>query len=121
MGDLPFLVVSPCAHTPLTGEVTIARFLCRTLLPDLYGNLTAEEAANVDNWIGQSLAGNKERTTALKSLNVKLAKQQWILGSKMTLADVVLACCIVKENGGSSVPDNVKIWLMRIPGLLPSN
>lgn len=119
--DLPFLVVSPCAHTPLTGEITIARFLCRTLLPDLYGNLTPEESADVDSWIDQSLAGNKERTAALKSLNVKLAKQQWILGSKMTLADIVLACCTVKENGGSSVPGNVNKWLMRIPGLLPSN
>lgn len=121
MEDLPFLVVSPCAHTPLTGEITIARFLCRTLLPDLYANLTPEESADVDSWIDQSLAGNKERTAALKSLNVKLAKQQWILGSKMTLADIVLACCTVKENGGSSVPGNVNKWLMRIPGLLPSN
>lgn len=122
MGDLPFLVVSPCAHTPLTGEITIARFLCRTLLPDLYSDLTPEETANVDNWIDQSLGGNKERTAAMKSLDAKLAKQQWILGSKMTLADVVLACCIVKGNsGGSSVPGNVNKWLMRIPGLLPSN
>jgi len=121
VGDLPFLVVSPCAHTPLTGEITIARFLCRTLLPDLYGNLTPEELAIVDNWIDQSLAGNKERTAALKSLNVKLLKQQWILNDKMTLADVVLACCIVKENGGSSVPANVDKWLKRIPGLLLSN
>ena len=121
VGDLPCLVVSPCAHTPLTGEITIARFLCRTLLPDLYGNLTPEESANVDYWIDQALAGNKERTAALKSLNVKLAKQQWILGDKMTLADVVLACCTVKENGSSSAPGNVNKWLKRIPGLLPSN
>ena len=118
MGDLPFLVVSPSVHTPLTGEITIARFFCRILLPDLYGSLTPEESAYVDNWIDQSLAGNKERTAALKSLDAKLAKQQWILGSKMTLADIVLACCTVKENGPNSVPGNVKKWLTRIPGLI---
>lgn len=111
-------MASACSHTPLTGEITIARFLCRTLLPDLYHNLTPEESASVDILIDQSLAGSKERAAAIKSLDAKLGKQQWILGSKMSLADVVLACCIVKENGVKSVPGNVNKWLSRIPGLI---
>lgn len=116
--DLPYMVASPCSHTPLTGEITIARFLCRALLPDLYGSLSPEESASVDCWIDQTLSSTKERTAAIKSLDVKLGKQQWILGSKMSLADVVLGCCIVKENGAKSVPGNVNKWLTRIPGLL---
>lgn len=115
---LPYLVASPCSHTPLTGEITIARFLCRVLLPDLYGNLSPEESASVDSWIDQSLAGSKARAAAIKSLEAKLGKQQWILGSKMSLADVVLACCTVKENGVQSVSSNVSKWLKRIPGLI---
>lgn len=118
--DLPYLVASPCSHSPLTGEITIARFLCRTVLPDLYGNLMPEESALVDSWIDQSLAGSKERAAAIKSLDAKLGKQQWILGSKMSLADVVLASCTVKESGGKSVPGNVSKWLRRIPGLFTS-
>lgn len=117
VGDLPSLVVSPSGHNPLTGEITIARFLCRTFLPDLYGNLTPEESACVDNWIDKSLASSKERTAALKSPELKLAKQ-WILGGKMTLADIVLACSIVKQNGADHVHDDVRKWMMRIPGLL---
>lgn len=115
---LPYLVASPCSHTPLTGEITIARFLCRVLLPDLYGNLSPEESASVDSWIDQSLAGSKARAAAIKCLDAKLGKQQWILGSKMSLADVVLACCTVKENGVKSVSSNVSKWLKRIPGLI---
>lgn len=115
---LPYLVASPCSHTPLTGEITIARFLCRVLLPDLYGNLSPEESASVDSWIDQSLAGSKARAAAIKSLDAKLGKQQWILGSKMSLADVVLACYTVKENGVKSVSSNVSKWLKRIPGLI---
>ena len=115
---LPYLVASPCSHTPLTGEITIARFLCRVLLTDLYGNLSPEESASVDSWIDQSLAGSKARAAAIKSLDAKLGKQQWILGSKMSLADVVLACYTVKENGVKSVSSNVSKWLKRIPGLI---
>lgn len=115
---LPYLVVSPCSHTALCGEITIARYICRALLPDLYGNLTPEESATVDNWINQSLSGTKEKAAAVKSLEAKLGKQQWILGSKMSLADVVLASCIVKENGGKSVSGNLIQWLKRIPGML---
>lgn len=118
--DLPHLVDLPCSHTPLTGEITIARFLCRALLPDLYGNLTPEESASVDSWVDQSLAGGKERAAAIKCLDAKLGEQQWILGSKMSLADLVLACCIVKENGAKSVPSNVNKWLKKIPGLITS-
>lgn len=116
-GDLPSLVVSPSAHNPMTGEITIARFFCRTFLPDLYGNLTPEESACVDYWIDKSLASSKERTAALKSLELKLAKQ-WILGGKMTLADIALACSIVKQNGPDLVHGDARKWMMRIPGLL---
>lgn len=116
--DLPYLVASPCSHTPLIGEITIARFLCRGLLPDLYGNLMPEESAIVDSWIDQVLASSKERMGAIKSLEAKLGRHQWILGSKMSLADVVLGSCIVKEHGDKSVSENVNKWLRRIPGLI---
>lgn len=80
--------------------------------------MSTEESASVDSWIDQSLAGSKARAAAIKSLEAKLGKQQWILGSKMSLADVVLACCIVKENSVKSVSGNVNKWLKRIPGLI---
>lgn len=111
---LPYLVVSPCSHTALSGEITIARYLCRVFLPDLYGDLTPEESAVADNWINQPLEGSK----VVKNLEAKLGKQQWILGSKMSLADVVLASYIVKEGGGKTLSGNLSKWFKRIPGLL---
>lgn len=112
---LPYLVVSPCSHTALFGEITIARYLCRTFLPDLYGDLTPEASAVADNWIDQSLEGSK----VVKNLEAKLGKQQWIVGSAMSLADVVLASCIVKKGGGKALSDNLNKWFERIPGLPP--
>ena len=83
-----------------------------------YQHLQTLQGTSVDSWIDQSLAGSKARAAAIKSLDAKLGKQQWILGSKMSLADVVLACYTVKENGVKSVSSNVSKWLKRIPGLI---
>ena len=110
-------MASSCSHTPLIGELTIGRFLCRTLLPDLYGRLTADESAAVDHWIDLWNAGGRDKAAAIQSLNTNLASQEWLLVDKMTLADVALACSVVKNTGVNSLPEGVKKWLKRIPGL----
>ena len=119
--DLPFLVLSAVNHIPLVGEFTIARHLCRTLAPELYGTLSTEQAAHIDMWLelGKSLiSGNsKEKAAALRNLNSKLGAQEWLVDGRITLADVGVACCIVKAKAVDSAPGNVKKWLKKIPGL----
>ncbi|EDO44853.1 predicted protein [Nematostella vectensis] len=83
---LPFLVLSS-AHSPLVGEHTIARHLCRTLVPDLYGNLTNEDKACVDNWLdlAQTLhyGSSKEKASVLRNLNSHLGKSSFLCNGKL--------------------------------------
>lgn len=112
--DLPVLVMS-ANHSPLVGEYTIARHFCRTLLPDLYARLSLDEIAEVDSWISLAsdsiISGkNKERTSALQSLNVHLGKNSWLVNNRMTLADVAVASAVLKTDSAKA-PANVKKWL----------
>lgn len=107
----------------LHGEATIARFLCRTLLPDLYAALTIDEVAEVDMWLDVALSiacGNsKEKAIALKAINTQLQRTQWLVGSKMTLADICIASTLVKTNirAIGSVSQHVEKWLKKIPSI----
>ena len=116
------MVVQP-GRCHLHGEATIARFFCRTLLPDLYDALTVDEVAEVDVWLDVALllacGSTKEKATAIKSINAHLQKPQWLVGNKMTLAEIVVASSLLKTNVGAvgSLSEKVKTWLKRIPGI----
>ena len=106
---------------PLSGEFVIARHLCRTVAPELYGKLTPEHAACADQWldIGKSLitGTSKEKAAALRNLNSKLGACKWLVNNNITLADIAVACCVVKTKAIGTAPDNVKKWVKTIPGL----
>jgi len=119
----PTMALNP-GHCHLHGEATIGRFLCRTLLPDLYAALTVDEVAEVDMWLDVALSrlasGNsKEKALALKTINTQLQKSEWLVGNKMTLADICIASTLVKTNirAIGSVSQHVETWLKKIPGI----
>ena len=110
-------------HSLLHGETTVARYLCRSLLPDLYGGLAVDVIAAVDVWldVSHTLASgnNKEKATALKLINTHLQKSEWLVNNKLSLADICIASTLKKTNVRAigSVSEHVKTWLDKIPGI----
>jgi aminoacyl tRNA synthase complex-interacting multifunctional protein 2 len=58
---------------------------------------------------------NKERAAVLRTLNSKLGKNEWLVGSSVSLADIVLWSGIVANS--LDAPGNVKKWLDRCSSL----
>lgn len=119
--DLPFLVISSC-HTPLVGEFTIARHLSRACLPDLYSKFGIDERAHLDHWIdfaSNSILNSKskEKVDALHTLNSYLENKTWLVGNRMSVADIAVASAVLKAGSLQSKFGNVKKWLENFPSL----
>lgn len=119
--DLPYLVISS-SHTPLVGEFTVARHLCRAFLPDLYSQFGIDERAHLDHWIdfaSNSILNskNKERVDALHALNSYVESKKWLVGNQMTIADIAVASAVLKAGSIQSKFGNVKKWLENFPSL----
>ena len=110
----PVAVHTPAAHIPITGEVNIAKFLCRLSSPSLYPE-DFVAATVIDQHIDTATklygANKKVMKVALKDTNVTLGKSDFLGGDSPNLADIVLYCSAADN---SPAEKNVKKWMARM-------
>lgn len=110
----PRLMVSPTQQTHIEGEVNVARYLGRLLQP-AYDGSSIVQATQIDEILDtvqqQLIRGNKERAAVLRTLNAWLGKSQFVVGSSLSLADVVVWSAVQGLHLASDAPTNVKQWL----------
>ena len=109
-------MISPTKQTAVTGEVNIARYINRVINPNCEADIIM--ATQVDEWLDiahiQIINGNtKEKAAALRNLNSRLGKNDWLVGSSLSLADIVTWSALQQTNQASSAPANVKKWLKK--------
>ena len=117
MKTSPELIVNTSVQSPILGEGAMARYLARLINP-AYDSSDAVTVTEIDSWIDtmciQFTSGNKkEKAAVFKSMNSKLGNSDWLVGSAMSLADVVAWSKIIQSQQTESAPANVKKWLTR--------
>ncbi|XP_016010657.2 aminoacyl tRNA synthase complex-interacting multifunctional protein 2 [Rousettus aegyptiacus] len=106
---------------PVEGEGNIARFLFSLL----GGRHDAVTATLMDSWVDAAVlqlreGGSKERAAVLRSMNSALGRSPWLVGSELTVADVVLWSVLQQTGGcGAPAPANVQKWLRACENLAP--
>lgn len=111
----PSVMYSPLLQTRIIGDVNVARYLCRFLVPDLYDENDMDVVASVDQWLDtskqMSVGNTKEKDAALKSLNAHLGKHAFVCDDQLSLADVTLLSALLANSSNfKSLPKNVKPW-----------
>lgn len=106
---------------PIEGEGSIARFLF-SLLGQKHSAVTS---TLIDSWIDTAVfqlkgGSSKEKAAVFRSMNSALGKSPWLVGSELTVADVVL-WSVLQQTGGCSVPvpTNVHKWMKACENLAP--
>lgn len=106
---------------PIEGEGNIARFLF-----SLFGQKhSAVNSTLIDSWVDVAdfqfrEGSSKERAAVLGSVNSALGKGPWLVGSELTVADVVLWSALWQAGAGSGpVPPNVQKWMRACENLAP--
>ncbi|XP_013407676.1 aminoacyl tRNA synthase complex-interacting multifunctional protein 2 [Lingula anatina] len=111
----PELMVNPHKQSPVQGEGNMARYLARLLSPgyDSVDPITATEIdVFVDIATNQLLHGNsKEKAAALRGLNSKLGSSSWLVGSDLSLADIVVWSALQQTGQAGGAPANVQKWI----------
>ena len=108
-------MISPTKQSVISGEVNVARYVNRLLSPS-FDTEDIIMATTVDEWLdtidNQIFNGNsKQKTAALKSLAVRLKKNDWIVGSDISLADIVMWSSLHQSQQAAGAPENVQKWL----------
>ncbi|XP_066291410.1 aminoacyl tRNA synthase complex-interacting multifunctional protein 2-like [Branchiostoma lanceolatum] len=111
----PQMMMSAAYQTPIHGESNVARYLGRILQPS-YDAQDPVTATEIDTWVDMAgtqvlLGNNKERAASLRSLNSRLGKHDWLVGSGLTLADMVMWSALHQTGQAAGVPANVKRWM----------
>ncbi|XP_078692546.1 aminoacyl tRNA synthase complex-interacting multifunctional protein 2-like [Branchiostoma floridae x Branchiostoma belcheri] len=111
----PQMMMSAAYQTPIHGESNVARYLGRILQPS-YDSQDPVTATEIDTWVDMAstqvlMGNNKERAASLRSLNSRLGKHDWLVGSGLTLADIVMWSALHQTGQAAGVPANVKRWL----------
>lgn len=116
----PELIVSPGKQSVIIGEVNIARYINRLLSPT-FDTADIVMATYSDEWLDVAdismINGNsKQRTSAVKNLNNRFKKNDWIVGDQFTWVDAVMWSA-VSQSQLASVPEHVQKWLERCSAL----
>jgi len=111
----PFVMYAPGQQTRIYGDVNIARYLVRTLAPDLYSARGLESVSEIDQWLevaNQLQNGNnKEKEAGMKALNSHLGRNTYLVDGCLTLADIAcLAALLANPTSFTSLAKNVKKW-----------
>lgn len=111
----PELMVSPAKQSVVTGEINIARYINRVLCPS-FDMDDIVMATYCDEWLDVAenslLNGNsKQKTSALKNLNTRFKKNDWLVGSEFSFADAVMWSALHQSQQASSAPEHVQKWL----------
>ena len=107
-------MISPTKQTAVRGEVNIARYINRVISCES----DIIMATQIDEWLDiahvQILNGNtKEKAAALRNLNSRLGKNEWLVGSALSLADIVMWSALHQTKQANGAPTNVKKWLKK--------
>lgn len=107
---------------PIEGEGNIARFLF-SLFGQKYNAVTS---TLIDSWVDTAIfqlkeGSNKEKAAVLRSMNVSLGKTPWLVGSELTVADIVAWCALQQTGSSNAVPVNVHKWMKSCENLAPFN
>ena len=111
----PSLVVNPQVQSVIVGEANIARYLARLLKPAYDSGTDIATATEIDQFVDMSYpltwGSAKEKAAVLKTLNAKLGKAEWLVGSTLSLADISLWSAIQQSGQAEGVSANIKKWL----------
>ena len=128
----PYLTASATlpGASSLSGDLTIARFLCRLHGPHLLQPASAAHgagglawcASEVDQWVDHTVAvitggGGGASAASVAVLDAHLKTRTFLAGAALSLADVAVHSVVAKR--GVSFPDNVQRWVTLVSSLLP--
>lgn len=121
MENGPELMVSPARQSCVTGEVNIARYINRLLSP-AFDTDDIVMATTADEWLDtadlQILNGNsKQRNAALKSLNNRLKKNDWLVGDQFSVVDAVTWSALHQTELAKSAAESVQKWISACNGM----
>ncbi|XP_064618107.1 aminoacyl tRNA synthase complex-interacting multifunctional protein 2-like [Liolophura sinensis] len=111
----PSMMVDPHRQSPVVGEANIARYLARLFMP-AYDSSDPVQSTLIDTWLDmathQLLQGNsKEKAAAVRNLNSRLGKNDWLVASSMSLADIVVWSALQQVGLTQDAPANVQKWI----------
>ncbi|XP_069942001.1 phenylalanine--tRNA ligase alpha subunit isoform X2 [Cherax quadricarinatus] len=118
---MPTMTVSPLAANQVCGEHNIGRYLSRlvevaTHSINLYEcSSSSVFTAQIDELLDQchskfTLGNNRERTSYVRELSAKLDKESYLVGSSITLADLLVLSNLLQLRMLESAPSNVLKW-----------
>ncbi|NXO23464.1 AIMP2 protein, partial [Cisticola juncidis] len=115
--QMKFSIQTMC---PIEGEGNIARFLF-SLFGQKYNAVTS---TLIDSWVDTALfqlkeGSSKERGAVLRSMNAALGRSPWLVGSELTVADVVAWCALQQTGTANAAPANVQKWMKSCENLAP--
>ncbi|XP_006822418.1 aminoacyl tRNA synthase complex-interacting multifunctional protein 2-like, partial [Saccoglossus kowalevskii] len=110
----PEMNIQPVSQSPIHGEANIARYLSRLLDSNYEAN--PEVATQIDTWLDIATnsvlnGASKEKASVLRSLNSHLGKNPWLVGSSLSLADIIMWSSLNQSGQANGAPGNVKKWL----------
>ncbi|XP_062464003.1 aminoacyl tRNA synthase complex-interacting multifunctional protein 2 [Pezoporus occidentalis] len=117
--QMKFSVQTMC---PIEGEGNIARFLF-SLLGQKYNAVTS---TLIDSWVDTAIfqlreGSSKEKGAVLRSMNAALGKAAWLVGSELTIADIVVWSVLQQMGSANAAPANVQKWMKSCENLAPFN
>ncbi|XP_014379061.1 aminoacyl tRNA synthase complex-interacting multifunctional protein 2 isoform X2 [Alligator sinensis] len=117
--QMKFSIQTMC---PIEGEGNIARFLF-SLFGQKYNAVTS---TLIDSWVDTAIfqlkeGSSKEKAAVLRSMNASLGKTPWLVGSELTVADIVAWCALQQTGSSNAVPVNVHKWMKSCENLAPFN
>ena len=109
------MMVAAPSQSPIHGEANIARYVTRLLNPG-FDTTDIALASSVDQWLdlatGALLNGSsKEKAAAVRSMNSRLGKRDWLVGSSVSVADAVCWSAVQSAGQAAGAPANVQKWL----------
>lgn len=113
MGKDAVMVVDPLVQGAVEGEVNIVRYIARLL------NFEYEKdpvtATQMDIWLEMAHTSlmhgnNKECQAVLRAMNSHLGKKSFLVGSALSLVDIVLWSLITQKRLHGNLPANVSKW-----------
>ncbi|XP_071427676.1 aminoacyl tRNA synthase complex-interacting multifunctional protein 2 isoform X1 [Pithys albifrons albifrons] len=115
--QMKFSIQTMC---PIEGEGNIARFLFSLLGQ----KCSAVTSTLVDSWVDTALfqlreGSSKERAAVLRSMNAALGRGPWLVGSDLSVADVVAWCALRQTGTANAAPANVQKWMKSCENLAP--
>ena len=108
-------MVNPGSQLCIEGEGNIARYLARVLTP-AYDSGDITTATEIDYYVDLATqltnGKDKEKASVIRTVNAKLGKSNtWLVGNKLSLADISLWAAMHKANQVVTASGNVKRWL----------